>query len=51
LQETLHDPDLFSRDRQAFDAASAALTEAQAALSAAEEKWLALEIRREEIEG
>ena len=51
LQETLHDPDLYARDRKAFDAASAALTEAHAALSAAEEKWLALEILREEIEG
>ena len=51
LQEKLHDPDLYARDRKAFDAASAALTETQAALAAAEEKWLELEILREELEG
>ena len=51
LQEKLHDPDLYARDRKAFGAASAALTEAQAALAAAEEKWLELEMLREELEG
>jgi ATP-binding cassette subfamily F protein uup len=51
LQETLHDPGLFTRDRAAFDRASAGLTAAHAELAAAEEKWLALEILREEIEG
>jgi ATP-binding cassette subfamily F protein uup len=51
LRETLHDPDLYARDRQAFDAASAALTAAEAELAAAEDKWLTLEILREEIEG
>ena len=33
------------------DRASAGLTAAQAELAASEEKWLALEILREEIEG
>ena len=33
----------------AFDAASAALAKAQAELGSAEEKWLELEILREEI--
>ncbi|MBI2713025.1 MAG: ABC-F family ATP-binding cassette domain-containing protein [Rhizobiales bacterium] len=51
LQEKLHDPDLYARDRQAFDRASSALADALAELAAAEEKWLALEILREEIEG
>ncbi len=51
LQEKLHDPSLYGRDVKAFDAASAALAAAQAELAAAEEKWLALEILREEIEG
>src|SRR6185312_7274954 len=32
LQETLHDPGLYARDRKAFDSASAELTEAQGAL-------------------
>ena len=50
LQEKLHDPDLYARDRNVFDRASAALSDAQAELAVAEEKWLALEILREEIE-
>jgi ATP-binding cassette subfamily F protein uup len=51
LHQKLHDPDLYKRDRSGFDAASLALAEAEAELTAAEEKWLALEILREEIEG
>jgi ABC transport system ATP-binding/permease protein len=49
-QDLLADPGLYARDRQAFEQASAALVAAQADLSAAEEKWLALEILREDIE-
>ncbi len=49
-QKQLDDPALYSKDRKAFDAASTALTAAQAELEAAEEKWLALEMLREEIE-
>jgi ABC transport system ATP-binding/permease protein len=51
LRGTLSDPTLFSRDRPGFDRASAALVEAEAALAAAEDEWLALELLREEIEG
>jgi ATP-binding cassette subfamily F protein uup len=47
----LDDHGLYARDRKAFDAASAALATAQADLATAEEKWLELEILREEIEG
>ncbi|MFN3350601.1 ABC-F family ATP-binding cassette domain-containing protein [Pseudorhodoplanes sp.] len=50
LQARLDDPDLYTRDRKAFDAATAAMAKAQAELAAAEEKWLELEILREEIE-
>jgi ATP-binding cassette subfamily F protein uup len=50
LQARLDDPELFARDRKAFDAAMAALSKAQADLAAAEEKWLALEMLREEVE-
>ncbi len=50
LQAKLDDPGLFARDRKVFDETSAALAKAQADLSAAEEKWLALEMLREEIE-
>ncbi|MBI3700773.1 MAG: ATP-binding cassette domain-containing protein [Afipia sp.] len=49
-QRRLDDPELFSKDRKAFDAASSAIAKAQAELGAAEEKWLALEMLREEIE-
>lgn len=51
LQETLHDPELYARDRKRFDEASLTLTRAQDELAAAEDQWLALEILREEIEG
>jgi ATP-binding cassette subfamily F protein uup len=51
LQHKLDDPALYARDRQAFSDISASLAAAQHELSTAEEKWLALEILREEIEG
>ncbi len=50
LQEHLADPTLYRRDRKSFDQSSAALAAAQAELAAAEEKWLQLEIVREEVE-
>ena len=49
-QKQLDDPELYTKDRKAFDAASAAIAKAQAELDAAEEKWLELEMLREEIE-
>jgi ABC transport system ATP-binding/permease protein len=49
-QKLLDDPQLYTKDRTAFDAASAAIAKAQSELEAAEEKWLELEMRREEIE-
>lgn len=51
LEMLLADPALYARDRKRFDATSAALVEAQGKLADAEERWLALEILREEIEG
>ncbi len=51
LQGRLDDPDLYARDRDAFDAASTGLATAQSELAEAEEKWLTLEMLREEIEG
>ena len=51
LLERLHDPDLFARDRRSFEEASTALARTQAELSAAEERWLELELLREEIQG
>ena len=49
LHARLDDARLYARDRKSFDEASAALVAAQAKLAAAEEKWLELEILREDI--
>src|SRR5437764_2023794 len=49
-QRHLDDPDLFQKNRKKFDQASDALTKAQQELREAEDKWLDLEVLREEIE-
>jgi ATP-binding cassette subfamily F protein uup len=49
-QRFLDDPDLYKKDRKKFDSASDALTKAQKELAEAEDKWLELEVLREEIE-
>jgi len=49
-QRTLDDPDLYRKDRKKFDEASAAIAKAQHELAAAEDRWLELEVLREEIE-
>jgi len=51
LQARLEDPELFERDRTAFDETSAALAAAHAELHEAEEKWLELELLRADVEG
>ncbi len=50
LQTILSDAGLYARDRAAFDKASAALTRAQGELSAAEDRWLELELLKESLE-
>lgn len=50
LGSKLADPNLFARDRAAFDKASARLQQAQQQLEAAETLWLELEEKREAIE-
>jgi ATP-binding cassette subfamily F protein uup len=50
LQRTLDDPDLYQKDRKRFDETSRAIADAQQDLSAAEDRWLELEMLREEIE-
>jgi ATP-binding cassette subfamily F protein uup len=50
LQTELADPTLYARDRAAFDRASSAIAAKQAELAAAEERWLELELLRDEIE-
>ena len=51
LNGTLADPALYARDPKRFADTGAALEQAQAALSEAEDQWLELETLREEIEG
>ncbi|HYA81693.1 MAG TPA: ABC-F family ATP-binding cassette domain-containing protein [Methylocystis sp.] len=51
LQAVLADADLYARDPAKFSRAGSLLAEAEAELAAAEEQWLELEIKREEIEG
>ena len=50
LTKTIADPNLYARDRAAFDQASAALGKAQTDLAAAEDEWLRLEELREQVE-
>jgi len=49
LKGALADPRLFDRDAGAFAAKAKALEAAEAALGAAEEEWLSLEMKREEF--
>jgi ATP-binding cassette subfamily F protein uup len=49
-QRFLDDPDLYKKNRKKFDSASDALSAAQKELQDAEDKWLDLEMLREEIE-
>ena len=51
LQSSLADRGFYARDPAAFDKAAAALKNAEAALAAAEDEWLALELKREALEG
>ncbi len=51
LQRALDDGGLYARDPAKFTQLSTALGKVEAELGAAEEDWLELEIRREEVEG
>ena len=50
LERALSDPNFYGRDPDGFSAAGRALETARAALAAAEEDWLRVELLREEIE-
>ena len=50
LQRFLDDPNLYAKDRKKFDATSAAIAKAQKDMEEAENRWLELEVLREEIE-
>ena len=49
-QRHLDDPDLYNTDRKKFDQVSGTLAKVQMQLQQAEDKWLELEVLREEIE-
>jgi ATP-binding cassette subfamily F protein uup len=49
LAAKLDDPQLYARDRAAFEAASAEIGQLQRDIETAEERWLALELEREEL--
>ncbi len=51
LKKVLADGGLYARDPKAFAAAADALTAADMARASAEDEWLALELKREEVEG
>jgi ATP-binding cassette subfamily F protein uup len=51
LNEALADPKLFEKDAAAFNEKAKALEAAKTELAAAEDQWLTLEAKREEIEG
>ena len=50
MSRLIADPNLYARDRMAFDKASDALAKAQRELSTAEDEWLRLEHLREQVE-
>ena len=51
LRDALAEPDLYTRDRARFDKISALLSKMEEERAKAEEEWLALEMKREELEG
>jgi len=51
LQARLEEPGFYARDRIGFEQATAALGELQGKIAAAENRWLELEILREDIAG
>jgi ATP-binding cassette subfamily F protein uup len=50
LKAKLDDPALFARSPREFEQTAAALARAEAELAATEEEWLALELKREDLE-
>ena len=50
-KKVLSDPNLFAKNATRFTDTAAALTMAEAKLATLEEEWLALEMKREEVEG
>jgi ATP-binding cassette subfamily F protein uup len=51
LHDKLDDPQFYARDRAGFEAAAVALGRLQHDIDAAEDRWLTLELEREELAG
>ena len=51
LEKMLADPDLYARDADLFHKTTERHDTLKAELEAAEERWLELEMKREELEG
>ena len=51
LSKEMADPDLYNRDQARFTRVSEAIGKLEDELAAAEERWLELEMLREELEG
>jgi ATP-binding cassette subfamily F protein uup len=51
LEQRLHDPQLYARDKAGFDRLMQQLAKARADLAASEEEWLRLEEKRESLAG
>jgi len=51
LEKALADPNLFARDRSGYEAAAQKLSEVETAITAAEDRWLELDARHEELTG
>jgi len=51
LQTALADPELFTKDHARFEKLALELAKVQTALATAEEQWLNIEIKRENLEG
>ena len=51
LQALMADPELYAKDPKKFAAATDKLAKVEADLAAAEERWLELEMMREQISG
>jgi ATP-binding cassette subfamily F protein uup len=51
LQARLEDPQFYARDRAGFEVVTGSLGELQQKIAAAEERWMELELLREEIAG
>jgi len=51
LEKALADPNLFARDRSAYEGAAEKLAQVEKAISGAEDRWLKLDARQEELQG